>query len=165
MRRWVRSGIDTAQLKLGAPFIGEFGEDVEAAACVLARLVSWVEVAEHRKRPVLPAFGLSRGTRQRRPNLEGSPPTSFSESEGTVAVEGRVLDTLGLHRAGVLLELHGERRRRASIPRSEVWRLMRQEHLANEREDGRFEQRDCVVVPLNGCVDYAAGRSRRSRFR
>ena len=74
------------------------------------RLVSCVAVA-------IMAFGQSRArARVQRvemrpassPNSPGSPPTSFSASSARVAVEQRVLQALGHHRAGELLEAAAE---------------------------------------------------------
>ena len=83
---------------------------------VLAALGVMRRAGQHRVRPVRGALGvgLVKGAPAAMPNRSGAPPTSFSATNRLIAIEGRVLDALGHHRPGVLLQPHGEAQRRCA---------------------------------------------------
>jgi hypothetical protein len=56
------------------------------------------------------------------------------------AVERRVLDALGLHGAGILLELHRESPPPGLLRLGDIRLRGREQHLADEPEDGRLER-------------------------
>ena len=77
------------------------------------RFVSWVARRQHRVRPALGALGVRLVEEPRR---DAEPLRRAADlvqrDEAVVAIEGGVLDALGHHRTGELLQPHGEAKRR-----------------------------------------------------
>jgi hypothetical protein len=96
----------TAQLQ--APLAGISESTSMRARTSSERLLSWVEVASMVCGQWRARCALARGSARREAELAGSPPTSFSDTQAVVDVERGVLDALGHHRRGELLELARE---------------------------------------------------------
>ena len=144
---WIRVAVDRVTARAGwrVPTVsvacfhapGSSESTLRRARTSSPRLVSCVAVAER------PCGHRSARTASQRcsesgdtPKRSGSLPTSFKRVEAVVDVEGGVLDSLGGHRAGHLLELGDEAHVRVAFFLGNVVGPLQQQ-VAHEVEDER----------------------------
>src|SRR5262245_7044522 len=103
------AGVDAAPArKLSAPFVRHFRENMQAGPRILRALGVLCGGGQERVRPMLAAAEIGgMELRRRRPESLWIAPDLVQRQEHVVTVERCVLHTLRLHRAGVLLKLHG----------------------------------------------------------
>ncbi len=154
--------------QLAPPLVGHLREDANPGAHVLAELRIVRGRGRHFQRPRLePPLVRRVKVAGRAAEPPGIAPHLGERDQNVVAVEGRVLDPLGLDRRRVLLELLGElyppdviglvgRRMRIGRTGSAEVVALGQEHGPQEIEDGGLHRRIAVTRLPDRRVDHHA---------